>query len=307
MASNYTKAWTKLRNQRIKQAAHNHEPCCRCGRPIDYQLPGNNPDGPTLDHLHPLAHGGELLAEIELLAPAHMRCNSRHGARMGNRMRAGKAAAKAKESARGKAEANPVSLVHSRTPHSGAGAIDIEAEGLHQSQRDQIVGLAMRKVGWAAWHRTPAQSSWPHHIHGVSMGEPGLSPQAYDQTRDYLAGRNGLASNAPDDGPRDFHYVGITWEGCPAEQAGGEEGQGHDNDQVGRGAHLPVGCVGDGAHQIGGGPGRDPAGPRGPAPRRGGVAGHLGQHRRGGGVMDLRDVLLVLVIVLLVWVLILVL
>ena len=110
MASNYTKAWTKLRNQRIKQAAHNQEPCCRCHRPIDYQLPGNHRDGPTLDHLHPLAHGGELLAEIELLAPAHMRCNSRHGARMGNRMRAGKAAAKAKESARGKAEANPVSL-----------------------------------------------------------------------------------------------------------------------------------------------------------------------------------------------------
>ena len=95
--------------------------------------------------------------------------------------------------------------------HSGAGAIDIAAESLHQSQRDQIV-LAMRKVGWAAWHRTPAQSSWPHHIHGVSMGETGLSPQAYDQTRDFLAGRNGLASNAPDDGPRDFHYVGIEWE-----------------------------------------------------------------------------------------------
>jgi hypothetical protein len=95
--------------------------------------------------------------------------------------------------------------------HSGAGAIDIQAEALHQSQRDQIV-LAMRRVGWAAWHRTPDQSDWPHHIHGVSMGEPGLSPQAYDQTRDYLAGRNGLASNAPDDGPRDFHYVGITWE-----------------------------------------------------------------------------------------------
>ena len=95
--------------------------------------------------------------------------------------------------------------------HSGAGAIDIAAEALHQSQRDQIV-LAMRRVGWAAWHRTPAQSSWPHHIHGVSMGEPGLSPQAYDQTRDYLAGRNGLASNAPDDGPRDFDHVGITWE-----------------------------------------------------------------------------------------------
>jgi hypothetical protein len=104
--------------------------------------------------------------------------------------------------------------------HSGAGAIDIAAANLPQAQRDQIV-LAMRRVGWAAWHRTPDQSDWPHHIHGVSMGEPGLSPQAYDQTRDYIEGRNGLASNAPDDGPRDFHYVGITWEEYLSGSGGG--------------------------------------------------------------------------------------
>ena len=104
--------------------------------------------------------------------------------------------------------------------HSGAGAIDIAAANLPQAQRDQII-LAMRRVGWAAWHRTPDQSDWPHHIHGVSMGEPGLSPQAYDQTRDYLAGRNGLASNAPDDGPRDFDHVGITWEEYRAFGSGG--------------------------------------------------------------------------------------
>jgi hypothetical protein len=93
--------------------------------------------------------------------------------------------------------------------HSGAGAIDIAAVNLPQSHRDKIV-YEMRRVGWAAWLRTPAQSDWPYHIHGVACAEPGLSGAAKDQEQDYYAGRNGLASNAPDDGPRDF--VGTTWE-----------------------------------------------------------------------------------------------
>lgn len=99
--------------------------------------------------------------------------------------------------------------------HDGCGAIDIAAANLAQWQRDQIV-TEMRRVGWAAWHRTPAQSDWPHHIHGIAV-QPGgkndrgcLSSGAHDQVYDYYAGRNGLASNAPDDGPRQF--VGVTWE-----------------------------------------------------------------------------------------------
>jgi hypothetical protein len=95
--------------------------------------------------------------------------------------------------------------------HTGAGAIDIEAASLTQPERDAIV-LAMRQVGWAAWHRTPQQGGWGHHIHGVAMGEPQLAPAAKDQCLDYVDGRNGLANNAPDDGPRDFDHVGITWE-----------------------------------------------------------------------------------------------
>ena len=93
--------------------------------------------------------------------------------------------------------------------HTGAGAIDIEAASLTQSHRDKIV-YEMRRVGWAAWHRTPQQGQWGHHIHGVAMGEPQLAPAAKDQCLDYVEGRNGLANNAPDDGPRDF--VGVTWE-----------------------------------------------------------------------------------------------
>lgn len=99
--------------------------------------------------------------------------------------------------------------------HDGGGAIDIAAENLPQSHRDKIV-YEMRRVGWAAWHRTPDQSDWPHHIHGIAV-QPGgktdrgcLSSGAHEQVHDYHEGRNGLASGAPDDGPRDF--VGLTWE-----------------------------------------------------------------------------------------------
>lgn len=80
----YGAHWTKMRNQRIRQAADHQEPCCRCGQPIDYQLPGNTRWGPTLDHLDPLAHGGDMHPDPDRLAPAHLHCNSRHGGRIGN-------------------------------------------------------------------------------------------------------------------------------------------------------------------------------------------------------------------------------
>jgi 5-methylcytosine-specific restriction endonuclease McrA len=79
--------WTKLAKQRITIAATNQEPCCRCGQPINYQLDGRNRDGPTADHLHPLAHGGQLTPPLEFLAPAHRHCNARHGATIGNKQR----------------------------------------------------------------------------------------------------------------------------------------------------------------------------------------------------------------------------
>lgn len=62
--------------------------------------------------------------------------------------------------------------------------------------------LALRKAGMAAWHRTPRQGPWPDHIHAVVVGHPLLAESAERQVRAYLDGRNGLASNGPDDGPR---------------------------------------------------------------------------------------------------------
>ena len=92
--------------------------------------------------------------------------------------------------------------------HSGGGAIDLAPTD--PADYDRLV-YEMRRVGWAAWRRTEAQGFDPH-IHGIAgpAGPGDLAPAASDQWADYLAGRNGLANNGPDDGPRDF--VGVTWE-----------------------------------------------------------------------------------------------
>lgn len=92
--------------------------------------------------------------------------------------------------------------------HAGGGAIDIAAASLSGPQRDFLVA-AMRQVGFAAWLRTPAQG-FPYHVHGIAVGCLDLSSQAATQVQAYLAGRNGLADNGADDGPRD--WVGVTWE-----------------------------------------------------------------------------------------------
>jgi hypothetical protein len=84
-----------------------------------------------------------------------------------------------------------------------------------QTDREDIRD-AGRQVGIAMWIRDPSQSDWPWHLHGISV-QPGgkwdqgcLSAGAHGQVVDYYEGRNGLASGAPDDGPRD--WVGVTWE-----------------------------------------------------------------------------------------------
>jgi hypothetical protein len=87
--------------------------------------------------------------------------------------------------------------------HAGQGVFDAVGADL------DVMVVNGRKIGFAIWHRTPAQG-FPPHVHGVAVGEPLLSSQAATQVQAYFAGRNGLASNAPDDGPRT--WVGVTWE-----------------------------------------------------------------------------------------------
>jgi hypothetical protein len=93
--------------------------------------------------------------------------------------------------------------------HDGGGAVDIRAWDLSNAQAAEVVAKA-RKVGFAAWHRLPSQGNWVEHIHCVAIGCPDLSRGAASQVTAYKNGRNGLANNGRDDGPRT--WVGWTWE-----------------------------------------------------------------------------------------------
>lgn len=89
--------------------------------------------------------------------------------------------------------------------HDGGGVVDLSA---YDAARKVVV---LRELGFAAWHRIPSQGPWPEHVHAVLIGDTLLSPAARAQVTDYLAGRNGLASHAPDDGPRGHVDARWTW------------------------------------------------------------------------------------------------
>jgi len=85
--------------------------------------------------------------------------------------------------------------------HDGGGALDLDAERLTRTQRLAAV-TALREVGFAAWLRTPAQGDWPLHIHAIAISDTDLSAPAQRQVGAYYQGRNGLANNLLDDGPK---------------------------------------------------------------------------------------------------------
>lgn len=101
------------------------------------------------------------------------------------------------------------SVSQSAGTHAGGGAVDLRAIGRTTAERAEIVAKA-RKIGFAAWLRTPSQGDWPYHVHAIAIGCPDLSSGARNQVTAYKNGRNGLATNGPDDGPRT--YVSWTWE-----------------------------------------------------------------------------------------------
>lgn len=84
------------------------------------------------------------------------------------------------------------SVKASGTTHSGGGAIDTNGPGGWSR-----AVAALRQVGFAAWHRSPSQGPWGHHIHAIAMGDPTASSSAKRQVRDYLAGGDGLGSPGP--------------------------------------------------------------------------------------------------------------
>ncbi|MEO6412979.1 MAG: peptidoglycan-binding protein [Pedococcus sp.] len=85
--------------------------------------------------------------------------------------------------------------------HAGGGAVDIHVDNLTSTQRVTAV-RELRKVGFAAWLRSPSQGDWDWHIHAVATSDPDLSTEAQHQIGDYYLGLNGLANRQPDDGPQ---------------------------------------------------------------------------------------------------------
>ena len=83
--------------------------------------------------------------------------------------------------------------------HSGGGACDLSAKDLTPGQIKVVVFLA-RRIGFAAWHRSPSEGPWPAHIHLIARGCPDLAPGARRQVEAYDKGLSGLAS-----GRRDKH------------------------------------------------------------------------------------------------------
>jgi hypothetical protein len=86
--------------------------------------------------------------------------------------------------------------LNSAGTHDAGGAVDLRWTG---DPRDI---WCLRAAGFAAWHRTPSQGPWPDHIHAVLVDHPRLAAGAARQVESYRAGRNGLANNGADDGPR---------------------------------------------------------------------------------------------------------
>lgn len=85
--------------------------------------------------------------------------------------------------------------------HDRGGVLDLRTWDLPAAVTPQRAVLELRRAGLVAWYRTTAQGFDPH-IHAVDRGNPDLDPSAARQVTAWEQGRNGLASNGPDDGPR---------------------------------------------------------------------------------------------------------
>lgn len=104
---------------------------------------------------------------------------------------------------------NPGGDPTSAGTHDGGGALDISVDGMSSTLRTNVA-KALRRVGFAAWVRTPAQGAWPYHVHAIALADTDQSSAAQHQAGDYYLGLNGLANRGPDDGP--VVTPKLTWE-----------------------------------------------------------------------------------------------
>lgn len=96
---------------------------------------------------------------------------------------------------------NPGGDPTSAGTHDGGGVVDISVKGMNSATRTAVT-RALRRVGFAAWVRSPNQGDWPWHIHAAAISDTDLSSQAQHQIGDYYLGQNGLTNRGPDDGPK---------------------------------------------------------------------------------------------------------
>jgi 5-methylcytosine-specific restriction endonuclease McrA len=71
--------WRRIRAQILTDS----QTCWLCGHPIDLTLPATDPMSATVDHVLPLAAGGDPL-DPHNLRPAHRVCNGRKGKKIRN-------------------------------------------------------------------------------------------------------------------------------------------------------------------------------------------------------------------------------
>ncbi|NUR83097.1 MAG: peptidoglycan-binding protein, partial [Nonomuraea sp.] len=95
---------------------------------------------------------------------------------------------------------NPGGDPTSAGTHDGGGVVDVSVQGMTAATRVAVTKV-LRRVGFAAWVRSPRQGDWPWHIHAVAISDTSLSGQAQAQVGDYYLGLNGLANKGQDDGP----------------------------------------------------------------------------------------------------------
>ena len=75
-----TARWKRMRAEVLAMATH----CAICGRPLVPHLKSPHPLSSTLDHVTPLALGGDPYGPVRA---AHFGCNASLGASLGNRLR----------------------------------------------------------------------------------------------------------------------------------------------------------------------------------------------------------------------------
>lgn len=74
--------WAKAAYQRAKKIIYASQSVCAiCGRPVNFDLVFPDPWSPTLDHIVPIAKGGDP-ADINNLQLAHLQCNRRKAAKV---------------------------------------------------------------------------------------------------------------------------------------------------------------------------------------------------------------------------------